>query len=58
MKKKILISVVMSLILVGCTMNLNFQNIASRGNATDIGEQKPNVSPDISPNLVIPASAL
>lgn len=54
--KKIGISVALCLLLVGCT--LSFQNISTNGKATDLVDEQQTASPDVSPNLVIPASAI
>ena len=56
MKKKLGISIAVCLILAGCT--LSFQNISTHGTASDLVDETQETSPDVSPNLVIPASAL
>lgn len=50
------ISLVFCILLTGCT--LSFNNIATEGHSSDVVDEQQDASPTVSPNLVIPASAL
>lgn len=56
MKYKILVVAYILAFITGCT--ISFQNISTNGKATDLVDEEQNASPDVSPNLVIPASTL
>lgn len=50
------ISFFLCLLLTSCT--LSFNNIATEGHSSDVVDEQQETSPTVSPNLVIPASAL
>lgn len=56
MINKLLFIVAFTVLATSCTLSL--QNVDTHGQTTDAAEDNQTASPDVSPNLTIPASVV